>query len=128
MNCRNRPDRDRPAAQTFEIDHLGAFDVDRVQFLGGERDELAATIDIFHVGTHGVSPGTDGSNPSPSSGESRPKIFGASSIKRLSLIDRFGVRRTMALSPNSAARRAASEAFTDAVFGVPTVNDILQEL
>ena len=25
---------------------------------------------IFRDGTHGVSPGTDGSNPSPSSGES----------------------------------------------------------
>ena len=43
--------------------------------------------------------GTNGSNPFPSSGESRPKIFGASSIKRLSLMDRLGVRRTMALSP-----------------------------
>ena len=32
--------------------------------------------------THSLARGTDGSNPLPSSGESRPKIFGASSVKR----------------------------------------------
>jgi hypothetical protein len=28
----------------LQIVHRGAFDVERLQFLGGERDELAATV------------------------------------------------------------------------------------
>ena len=35
-----------PRHKLFEIDHLGAFDVERVQFLGGKRDELAATVNF----------------------------------------------------------------------------------
>jgi hypothetical protein len=38
------------------------------------------TLTIFHDGTHGLSPGTDGSNPRPSSGEganSTPRVRGA---------------------------------------------------
>jgi hypothetical protein len=41
--------------------------------LRGIRRELharAGTILVFHDGTHGLSPGTDGSYPSPSSGQS----------------------------------------------------------
>jgi hypothetical protein len=33
------------------------------------------TLTIFHDGTHGLSPGTDGSNPLPSSGESGANRF-----------------------------------------------------
>jgi len=77
---------------------------DPIQLIG-PASHVGNSRETFHQS--GTDSGTDGSNPVPSSGESRPKIFGASSIKRLSLMDRFGVRRTMALSPNSAARRAA---------------------
>jgi len=67
----------------------------------GENSCRSCRLDpVIHNADIAVgSRGTDGSNPVPSSGESRPKIFGASSIKRLSLMDRLGVRRTMALSP-----------------------------
>ena len=31
-----------PRHKLFGIDHLRAFDVERLQFLGGERDEMAS--------------------------------------------------------------------------------------
>src|SRR6202023_3707770 len=38
-----------PRNKLLEIDHLRAFDIERLQFLGGERDELAATVFVsFH--------------------------------------------------------------------------------
>src|SRR5580704_6099411 len=36
------------------------------------------TLTIFHDGTHGLSPGTDGSNPLPSSAESRTNLTSSS--------------------------------------------------
>ena len=59
--------------------------------LGSPAGRLCKIIDIFHDGTHGVSPGTDGSNPSPSSGES-----GANSIS-------LGLPLTALLGPNAIA-------------------------
>jgi hypothetical protein len=66
-----------PVVRDREVDHRGAFDVERLQFLEGERDELAATVfvsfdDLAFVdllaGSGIMRP--ESSNPSSSSEES----------------------------------------------------------
>jgi hypothetical protein len=40
------------------------------------------TLTIFHDGTHGLSPGTDGSNPLPSSAEPATNLVAAGGVAR----------------------------------------------
>src|SRR5260221_9107360 len=73
--------------------------------------DICKSLNVFHDGTHGLSPGTDGSNPSPSSRESvanrTSSASGDVSKKCFPLrgdrgFEAFSLQRRVRLSPETA--------------------------